>query len=367
VKLRGHVITPDGIVPGEISFGRMIGAIEPGHPVPDRFILPGFIDGHVHGGGGGDTMGGVAGIATLTRFHLRHGTTTLLPTTITHPWPETLAALQAVAEAARVGVRAGAAIAGAHLEGPFINPARLGAQPPCAILPAPHLLDQALAPCIVRVVTLAVEMAGGMAAAARFAQAGVRVSLGHSAADYDTATAAIGAVAAAGGTAGGTHLFNAMGGMEGRKPGLLGALLGSGVAFGELILDLHHVHPGAFRAAYAALGDRLMLITDAMRGTGLGDCDSELGGQTVMIRGGEARLANGSLAGSVLTMDAALRNALGQGLSLVQAARLTSTNAARYLGLADRGALIPGLRADFVVLDGEMRVAEVWLEGERLL
>jgi N-acetylglucosamine-6-phosphate deacetylase len=367
MQLHGHIVTPSGVIPGALSFDRVIAAIDAAASVPDRFILPGFIDCHVHGGGGGDTMDGVAGIATLARFHLRHGTTTLLPTTITNPWPRVLDALRAVAEVQRDGVRDGAVIAGAHLEGPFINPARLGAQPPCAILPEPHLVDAALAPGVIRVVTLAVEMAGGMEAALRFASAGVRVSLGHSAADYPTARAALDAVRAAGGVAAGTHLYNAMGGLEGRAPGLVGALLASGHAFAEVICDLHHVHPGSFLTAYAALGDRLLLITDAMRATGLGDCDSELGGQSVLIRNGAARLATGALAGSVLTMDAALRNVLAQGLTLPQAARLASTNAARYLGLADRGAIVPGLRADFVVLDAEMQVAEVWVEGARLI
>jgi N-acetylglucosamine-6-phosphate deacetylase len=191
------------------------------------------------------------------------------------------------------------------------------------------------------------------------------VSLGHSAADYATGTAALDAVAQAGGTAAGTHLFNAMGGIEGRAPGLAGALLASPHAFVELILDTHHVHPGAFRLAHAAVGDRLMLITDAMRGAGTGDGDSELGGQRVIIRDGAARLPGGSLAGSVLTLDLALRHAVSAGLELRQAAQLVSSNAARYLGLHDRGAIATGRRADLVVLDAALTVQEVWLGGTR--
>jgi N-acetylglucosamine-6-phosphate deacetylase len=365
LRISGHIVTPGGIVRGAVSFDGRIGEIHAGAGVPVRFVLPGFVDTHVHGGDGGDTMDGVGGIATLARFHLRHGTTTLCPTTITRPWADVMEALSAVAEVLRTGVAGGAAIAGAHLEGPFLNPARLGAQPPFAVLPEPHLVRAALETGVVRLVTLAVEMAGGMDAAAAFARAGTRVSLGHSAADYVTARDALALVHETGGVAGGTHLYNAMGGMEGRAPGLVGALLSSPHAFAELILDLHHVHPGAFLAAHAALGDRLFLITDAMRGAGLGDCESELGGQPVTIRSGIARLAGGGLAGSVLTMDAALRHAIGCGLTLPQAARLASTNAARYLGLADRGAIQPGLRADFVVLDAAMHVSEVWLEGQR--
>jgi N-acetylglucosamine-6-phosphate deacetylase len=363
--IRGHIVTPSAVVPGVLGFFEQIVSIKAARDVAPRYIVPGFIDLHVHGGGGGDTMDGVEGIQTTARFHLTHGTTSLLPTTITNPWPDVLGALRAVSEARGRDAENGAGILGAHLEGPFINRERLGAQPPFAILPEEQRVAEALGIGVVRVVTLAPEIEHGMEAAKQFARAGVRVSLGHSTADYANAKAAIASVVRSGGTPGGTHLYNAMGGMEGRTPGLVGALLGSGQAWAELILDLHHVHPGAFLAAYAAMGDRLFLITDAIRGTGLGDGESELGGRKVTIRSGVARLKNGSLAGSVLTMDTALRNALAQGLSLPQAARLTSTNPARYLGLTDRGAIMPGQRADFVVLDTQMRVVEVWREGRR--
>jgi N-acetylglucosamine-6-phosphate deacetylase len=363
--LRGQIVTPTGLVPGRLEFDASVTGISPETGAPDRFILPGFIDTHVHGGDGGDAMDGAEGIATLARFHLRHGTTTLLPTTITRPWPEVMAALSAIDAVCASGVPGGARVAGAHLEGPFISPHRLGAQPPFTVLPTPDLVEQVLATGIVRVVTVAPEVDGGMPALMQFARAGVRVSLGHSTAEYPEATAAIAAVTAAGGTVAGTHLFNAMNGIAGRAPGLVGAVLSSHQAFAELILDTHHVHPGSFLVARAALGDRLLLITDAMRGAGLPDGESELGGQRVTIAGGVARLASGSLAGSVLTLDQALRNVVAAGVGIVEAARLTSTVAARYLGLADRGAISPGLLADFVVLDAGLMVQEVWLGGVR--
>jgi len=362
VKLAGQIVTPAGVVPGEVEFGELIHKVQANHGAPDRFIVPGFIDTHVHGGDGGDAMDGPAGIATMARFHLRHGTTTLLPTTVTRPWPEVMETLRAIAACQ---VPDGADITGAHLEGPFISPARLGAQPPFPVPPADHLVQQAVALDVVRVVTLAPELEGAAPAIQRFVRGGVRVSLGHSAADYATASAALADVLAAGGIAAGTHLFNAMGGIEGRAPGLAGALLASPHAFAELILDLHHVHAGAFHVARNALGDRLMLITDAIRGAGTGDGDSELGGQRVTIKDGVARLANESLAGSVLTMDQAFRNAVGLSVPLPEVVRLTSTNAARYLGLTDRGAIAPGLRADLVVLDADLAVREVWARGHR--
>ncbi len=365
MELSGQIVTPAGIVAGTLAFTDVIGAVTAGPAPADCFILPGFIDPHVHGGDGGDTMDGAEGIAKLARFHLRHGTTTLLPTTITRPWAEVMAALDAIRTARATGIVGGARIHGAHLEGPFINPHRLGAQPPFAIEPAPALVEAALAPDVVRVVTLACEMPGADDAIERFARAGVRVSLGHSAADFPTATAALNLVRACGCIACGTHLFNAMGGIEGRRPGLAAALLASPHAYSEMILDLHHVAPGALHLALAAIGPRLLLITDAMRATGQGDGESELGGQKVIIAEGAARLEGGSLAGSVLTLDVALRNAVACGVSLEAASQLVSTSAAAYLGLADRGAITPGRLADFVVLDGALTVQEVWLGGQR--
>jgi len=366
MQLGGHIVLRDRVCPGVISFDARITGIEASGQMPDRFILPGFIDLHVHGGDGGDAMDGPAGIETLARFHLRHGTTTLLPTTITRPWPDVMEALRAIGVACREGIRGGPSLPGAHLEGPFISPHRLGAQPAFAIEPALPLVREALALDVVRVVTIAPEIPGAAEAMALFAGAGVRVSLGHTCCGYETAGEAIGLVREAGGVAGATHLFNAMGGVEGRAPGLVGAILQDGEAYAELILDTHHVHPASFRIVRDGLGDRLLLITDAMRAAGQGDGESELGGQAVFIRDGIARLQGGALAGSLLTLDAALRNALAAATDLPAASRLVSGNAAGYLGLHDRGLLEPGRRADLVVMDTAMQVLEVWVAGVRL-
>ncbi|WP_428374482.1 N-acetylglucosamine-6-phosphate deacetylase [Lichenicoccus sp.] len=366
MQLSGRIVLTDRVIDGTISFGAVITGIEPGDAAGESVILPGFIDTHVHGGEGGDTMDGVAGIAAAARYHLRHGTTTLLPTTMTAPWPDVLDALRAVGEVRGSGLYGGPDLPGAHLEGPFISPHRLGAQPPFAIEPEPALVREALALDVVRVVTIAPELAGAAAAMRLFARAGVRVSAGHTRCGCEQALHAFASVRAAGGTAGATHLFNAMGGIEGRAPGLAGAVLHDGHAYAELILDTHHVHPMNFAIARDILGDRLLLITDAMRAAGQGEGPSELGGQPVTVRDGIARLDGGALAGSVLTMDAALRNACAASTGLAQASRLVSGNAAAYLGLQDRGALRPGLRADIVVLDAALRVQEVWVAGRRV-
>src|SRR5690606_24591944 len=175
-------------------------------------------------GGCCDTWAGPDGFVALARLHVRHGTTTLLPTTITNPWPDVLRALRAVAEAREATAEAGLPdLPGAHLEGPFINPGRLGAQPPYTVAPHPDLVAEAIALDVVRVVTLAPEVPGALEAARAFARAEVRVSVGHTLATVEQVEDCLDAVAAAGGVAGFTHLYNAMTQLSSREPGAVGA------------------------------------------------------------------------------------------------------------------------------------------------
>lgn len=365
-EVSGRILTPSGLVRGTIRFGKRIEEIERAD-VDGPLLLPGFVDVHVHGGGGGDTMDGPEGVLKLARFHLGHGTTTLLPTTMTNPWEKVLFALDAVNE-----VRSGNPgeplpdIPGAHLEGPFISPERLGAQPPFTLLPSAEAIEEITRRDVVRVATLAPELPNAMEAAAAFAAAGVRVSVGHTRSDYDSVRRLADVMRAAGGTLGFTHLFNAMGGIEGRMPGPASAAFANRDAYAELILDGHHVLEGAFHAARAAKRHRLLLVTDCIRAGGVGDGETELGGQRVMVAGGAARLADGTLAGSVLTMDRALKNALRANVPLAEASYLLSGAPARYLGLADRGEIALGKRADLVALGDEYEVTRVWVEGQLL-
>ena len=362
-QLSGILVTSQGLLPGTLTFGRFIEGLEP-HAAQGPYILPGFIDTHVHGGGGHDAMDGAEGVAGLAHFHLRHGTTTLCPTTITNPWERVVAALAGVREVMGAREPSLPSIPGAHLEGPFLNPDKLGAQPPYALEPTPERIDELLATCAIKLVTLAPEVKGAPEAAERFARAGVRVSVGHTLATYAQVAEVAERVRAVSGTLGFTHLYNAMSPLASREPGVVGAALADCESFAELILDLHHVHAGSFLAALRAKPERLHLVTDAIRACGLGEGESELGGQRVVVQGGAARLDDGTLAGSVLTLDKALRNALELGVSLLQASRLLSTTSARYLGLNDRGALEVGLRADLVVLSESFEVLEVFVAGE---
>ena len=365
-SVHGKVWQPQGWVAGRLEFEETIDGLHPDETPSQNFVVPGFIDVHVHGGGGADAMDGEEGVRRLARFHARHGTTTLLPTTITNPWPRIVAALHAIRTVRDRPQPGEASVLGAHLEGPFINPRKLGAQPPFDRLPETSLVEEVLTLEVLRVVTLAPEMPGALQAALLFAQAGVRVSLGHTLASAEQAAAVIGAVLEVGGSAGGTHLFNAMSGLSGREPGVVGALLASTDAYAELILDGHHVHLSSFHAALNAKPQRLLLVTDAMRAAGMPDGDYDLGGQLASVSAGQARLAGGTLAGSLLTLDEALRRAVQSGVELHRAVRLLSLHPAEYLGLADRGNLRAGSRADLLVLGEDLTVQQVYICGQRI-
>ena len=369
--VEGLILTPAGWLRGKLthSAGRIVGvqgeaaAADAWSDARDPIVLPGFIDLHVHGGGGADTMQAAHGsqaIDTIARTHARHGTTALLATTMTAPRAEIEAALRALAGACMVRSDAAARVLGVHLEGPYISPDKLGAQPPFALAPsgAEILALHALAP--IRVVTLAPELPGALETTAALVAAGIRVQIGHSGASYEQACAALHS-----GASGFTHLFNAMSALHHRAPGVVGAALAH-AAHAELIPDLLHVHPGAMRAAWRAIPG-LYCVTDATAAAAMPDGEYRLGRHRVHKCAGGVRLADGTLAGSTLTMDQALRNLVseaGLGLDLAAASRCVSTHAARYLGLADRGALGVGAWADIVVLDAQLRVRRVIVQGQ---
>ena len=366
--LHGHILTPHGFVRGELvqEDGRVV-AVN-GQPACDdtvrdsaevAIVLPGFIDLHVHGGGGLDTMASsdtVDAITPIARTHARHGTTALLATTMTAPRDEIEAALRALAP--RIAQRAAGAarVLGVHLEGPYINPGRLGAQPDFATPAtlADVLALHTLAP--IRLITIAPELPGHLELIVTLRQKGFVVQIGHSAGRYEDGVAALQA-----GATGFTHLFNAMTGLHHREPGMAGAALAHAER-AEIIPDLLHVHPGAIRVALRAIPG-LYCVTDSTAATGMPDGDYALGRHTVTKCLGGVRLADGTLAGSTLTMDQAFRNLVGLGQSLADASRRTATIAADHLGLSDRGRLVPGAWADLVVLDAALQLQAVWVEG----
>ncbi len=360
-RLHGNILTPQGWVLGTLHFGERVDRIvgEPVDPArnTEPCILPGFIDLHLHGGGGADVMEGGDAAHTIARTHARHGTTSWLATTMTAPPDEIERALAAVGEAARTRRPGTARLLGVHLEGPYLNAGKLGAQPDCAQAGTLAQVQRWQALASIKVVTLAPEVPGHLALVSALSQLGIRVQLGHSAGSYDDGVAAL-----AQGASSFTHLYNAMSGLHHRAPGMVGAALAH-AAFAELIPDLLHVHPGAIQVALRAIPG-LYCVTDATSATGMPDGAYKLGRQTVHKCLGGVRLADGTLAGSTLTMDQALRNLVSLGLSLADASRRVSTHAADYLGLPDRGRIAPGGHADLVVLDRQLNVTHVFVEGQ---
>ena len=346
--------------PAMVRFSHTIDRVEPNSKaVPDRFLLPGFVDAHVHGGDGADVMEGTDAVLRTARFHLRHGTTTLLPTTVTAPADDLVGAFTGIAAARRTPATGRADLPGAHLEGPFINPDKLGAQPPFAIAPDARLVERLHAICPILVATLAPEIDPTHSLIAQLACNGTRAQIGHSLASCAQCRDALAA-----GAAGFTHLFNAMSGVDHRRPGVAAAALAYG-RHAEIIADLLHVDPDALHLARRVIPE-LYVVTDAMAATGRPPGTYRLGTHQVRSDGRAARLADGALAGSVLTMGRALQNLVAIGVPLLEASRMTSTIAAAYLGLGDRGRIAPGLRADIVAVDAEGRITDIWCAGERI-
>jgi N-acetylglucosamine-6-phosphate deacetylase len=386
----GRVVTPEGVLsPGWIRVaGNLIDAVGPGMatpplpaglPVTDlhgHWVLPGFVDLHVHGGGGTSFTEGSADDARhAAAFHRRHGSTTIVASLVTAPLADLEARAAMLAALASQGV-----IAGIHLEGPFLSAARCGAQDPRHML-APDVAAferlHAAAASHLRVITIAPELPGAVGLIKAAARAGVTAAVGHTDATADITSAAVDA-----GATHATHLFNGMRPLHHREPGPAGALLDRDEVTCEVIADGVHLHDTMIRLAARAAGPgRLVLVTDAMAAAGMPDGSYRLGSTRVDVAGGVARLAGGAepgavgaiagtataIAGSTATMADVVRHAVAAGLPVTAVAAAASTTPARVLGLGGRtGALRPGLDADLVVCDEEFRLRAVMRQGEWL-
>ncbi|MGE2814146.1 N-acetylglucosamine-6-phosphate deacetylase [Mycobacterium heidelbergense] len=324
---------------------------------PDCVVVPGFIDMHVHGGGGASYL--QAGeIAKAAAFHLAHGTTTTLASLVTASPAELLAGVRALADATRRGV-----VAGIHLEGPWLSAARCGAHDPTQMRdPDPAEIDAVLAAGggTIRMVTLAPERAGSDDAIRRFLEADVVVAVGHTDATYEQTNRAL----ALGATVG-THLFNAMPALHHREPGPALALLQDPRVTVELIADGVHVHPAVMRAVLGAAGpDRVAVITDAIAAAGCDDGPFRLGSVAIDVESGVARVRGTStIAGSTATMDRLFRTVAAD-VGLAAAVRATATTPARALGLQRLGSLREGCDANLVVLNGTLEVTAVMVRGD---
>lgn len=362
-ELRGKILTSEGWVHGLVRFGAHVRELVPVAGAVDDgdlpIVLPGFIDLHVHGGGGADIMDGGSAPQRIAATHARHGTTSLLATTMTAPIDEIAQALTAVAAACAQRQAGAARVLGVHLEGPYINAGKLGAQPDCARVGMLDEMQRLMGLAPIRLVTIAPEVDGHLDLVHALSGLGLRVQIGHTLGSYEEGVAAL-----AQGASGFTHLFNAMTGLHHRAPGMVGAALAH-ARFAEIIPDLLHVHPGAIRVALRSI-PQLYCVTDSTSATGMPDGAYRLGRNTVHKCLGGVRLADGTLAGSVLTMDQALRNLVGLGLSVSEASDRTARFAAEFLGLPDRGRIAVGAWADLVVLDRDLQVSKVFVEGEEI-
>lgn len=362
----GTVVVADDLVhsvgPGlaDASEGTGADAVET-VDLDGHWIVPGFVDMHVHGGGGASyTSGDPEQALRVAEFHRAHGTTTTIASLVTASHDELMCSVSALAGLVEDGL-----LAGLHLEGPYLSRARCGAHDPDLLRDPDRAEVDALLKAgrgTIRMVTLAPELDGGVDLVRRLVDAGVLAAVGHTDGTHRETRAALAAGASVA-----THLFNAMRSVHHREPGPVTALLQDSDVVVELINDGVHLHPGIVNLAFQAAGSaRVAFITDAMGAAGMPDGTYPLGPMTARVEGGIARLVDGdSIAGSTLTLDRALRTAVRDNrLPIVDAARALSSTPARALGVADRvGTVEPGKQADLVVLDAELRIAGVLSRG----
>jgi len=332
---------------------------------PEMVIAPGFIDIHVHGNAGHDVMEcNDSALSAIQRAMAKHGVSSYLPTTVSAPEDRLLRALEHLGKAvSRNDNHAGSRPIGIHLEGPFISHAKRGVHPPESLMqPSTQQFDrfwQASAGTL-RMLTIAPELPGAVETIQAARRLGVHASLGHS-----NATTAEAQQGIAAGADHATHTFNAMRALDHREPGILGVALTHDRLTADIIADGVHVDPSMVKLFLAAKGpERAILITDAISATGMGDGRYKLGALEVEVKGSRCDY-QGKLAGSVLTMDRAVRNTMSfAGWTLQQSVRLATSNPGRRLGIADqKGTIIPGADADLVILTPAGELVQTFIAG----
>jgi N-acetylglucosamine-6-phosphate deacetylase len=369
-RVSGRLVLADGVAGGHVVIeDGWIAAIDLDEAAArGPLIAPGFVDVHVHGWGGHAATGDGAALGGMARALLRRGVTSFLPTAPSLPEAELPRFADRVRSWMPGAPADGAEPLGFNLEGPFLAPSRRGSHDPAVLRTPEGLGEDAVAPLLdgLRLITIAPELPGAVALIERLAALGIAASLGHSASSLDEAQA--------GYLAGGrstTHLFNAMTGVDHRRPGLAVAALTDDQVYVELIADGHHVHPALWPLITRAKpADRLLLVSDAVSLAGTGDGRASLGGVEVEVRGGRCTVVDAdTLAGSVIALDTAVRNLVAHGTPVERAVAAASTNPSALLGAGDRGRIEVQRRAHLVELDDDLRVRRVtrgagWVDAD---
>ncbi len=360
-KLHGNVLIDNSFIEAEIEFDQKIQLIRKIGPANSKLkrIIPGFIDLHIHGGGGSDFMEGLKSSSNIAKTHARFGTTSFLATTMTSPFNQLHHAFLGIQDTYIKREKNEARLLGVHLEGPFISTDKLGAQPDYvrkATLEEILKLHQIVP---IKTITIAPEVFNHMDLIKDLTAMNIVVQVGHTNGSYEEGIKAINF-----GAKSFTHLFNAMSPFHHRQPGMVGAALAC-AEHAELIPDLLHVHPGAIKVALRSIPN-LYFVTDATAATGMPDGEYKLGLQQVHKCLGGVRLKDGTLAGSALTMDQALRNLVSLGMSVEEASKRLSQIPAELIGITDRGIIKENFYSDLLILDEDLSLKEIYIEGDTL-
>ena len=369
MKLTGLIAKPDGsILRGQIAFADRITGFDSTADSGDDYILPGLVDLQVNGSHGIDVMNASAdALATLSHHLAREGTTAWMPTAVTAPIEKIAQVHESIASAfenSRRDDSSGAAtILGMHLEGPFISPLRLGAHPALNLDPRGEAFEQVLAMRALRLITLAPELVGALDAIRRLTARNVVVSIGHTNATLDEAHAGIDA-----GARMFTHLFNAMRPLNHRDPGVIACALAPSAAIAAIIPDAVHVHPAILRLVFDARGrGGMIVVTDKVALAGTTGSEKIVGRSRASIRDGAARLDDGTLAGSIISMLDGVRIMVEKAdVSVGHVAMMAATNPARLIGANDRGIVQVGARADLILLNRALELKSVFIAGREI-
>ena len=372
--VNGRIVAPHAVIRGKVLLydERVIGIVDPGETpegvetldAKGNYVIPGLVDMHIHGYMGEDASdGSFEGLKTMARGVAKNGVTSFLPTTMTVSYDELRLAFSQIRRAmeeSRQDSWDGAAVVGANAEGPFINITKKGAQAGEHVRSGDPAFLKEFAD-VIRVFTIAPEVEGNLDCIREMARdTSMLISMGHTAANFEQAQAGIEA-----GVRHVTHLFNAQTGLLHRDPGVVGAALLDSRVSCELIADTFHVHKALFQLVASLKGEQMVLITDCTRAGGMPDGEYTLGGQPIFVKGIECRLKDGTIAGSVLKLNEAVRNVLANtDLTVSQAVNMASLNPARRIGLsASKGSIEAGKDADFAIVDDAIDVQATILGG----